>query len=137
MYVHAKIGIVDDQWLTVGSANLNEHSLFNDSEMNVVTCDAALARRDPTAPVGRAHRAAGRGVDGRSLHGSSTRYGVRSAEEQARREPGGYAADAPADAAGQRVAGASTGCKARCEGFRWTGRSRSPRLTGQPRPGLT
>jgi phosphatidylserine/phosphatidylglycerophosphate/cardiolipin synthase-like enzyme len=44
LYVHAKIGIVDDAWLTVGSANLNEHSLFNDSEMNVVTCDARLAR---------------------------------------------------------------------------------------------
>ncbi len=36
--------IVDDRWLTVGSANLNEHSLFNDTEMNVVTHDAAVAR---------------------------------------------------------------------------------------------
>jgi phosphatidylserine/phosphatidylglycerophosphate/cardiolipin synthase-like enzyme len=44
VYVHAKVGIVDDRWLTIGSANLNEHSLFNDSEMNVVTCDPALAR---------------------------------------------------------------------------------------------
>ena len=44
VYVHAKIGIVDDRWLTIGSANLNEHSLFNDSEMNVVTCDEGLAR---------------------------------------------------------------------------------------------
>src|SRR5213079_1606997 len=44
IYVHAKIGIVDDRWLTVGSANLNEHSLFNDSEANVVTCDPDLAR---------------------------------------------------------------------------------------------
>jgi phosphatidylserine/phosphatidylglycerophosphate/cardiolipin synthase-like enzyme len=44
LYVHAKIGIVDDAWLTVGSANLNEHSLFNDSEMNVVSCDPQLAR---------------------------------------------------------------------------------------------
>jgi phosphatidylserine/phosphatidylglycerophosphate/cardiolipin synthase-like enzyme len=44
LYVHAKVGIVDDEWLTVGSANLNEHSLFNDSEMNVVVCDPALAR---------------------------------------------------------------------------------------------
>ena len=43
-YVHAKIAIVDDRWLTLGSANLNEHSLFNDTEMNLVTCDAALAR---------------------------------------------------------------------------------------------
>jgi len=44
VYVHAKIGIVDDEWLTVGSANLNEHSLFNDTEMNVVAHDAALAK---------------------------------------------------------------------------------------------
>ncbi|HET7799812.1 MAG TPA: phospholipase D family protein [Humibacillus xanthopallidus] len=44
IYVHAKIGIVDDQWLTIGSANLNEHSLFNDTEVNLLVCDAALAR---------------------------------------------------------------------------------------------
>lgn len=44
LYVHAKIGIVDDAWLAIGSANLNEHSLFNDTEVDVVTCDAALAR---------------------------------------------------------------------------------------------
>jgi phosphatidylserine/phosphatidylglycerophosphate/cardiolipin synthase-like enzyme len=44
VYVHAKIGIVDDRWLTLGSANLNEHSLFNDTEANVVVCDEALAR---------------------------------------------------------------------------------------------
>jgi len=45
VYVHAKVGIVDDRWLTVGSANLNEHSLFNDTEMNVVSHDPALARQ--------------------------------------------------------------------------------------------
>ncbi len=44
LYVHAKIGIVDDVWLTVGSANLNEHSFFNDSEMNVVTRDPTVVR---------------------------------------------------------------------------------------------
>ena len=44
IYVHAKIGIVDDAWLTLGSANLNEHSLFNDTEMNVVTHDPTVAR---------------------------------------------------------------------------------------------
>jgi phosphatidylserine/phosphatidylglycerophosphate/cardiolipin synthase-like enzyme len=44
VYVHSKIGIVDDRWLTVGSANLNSHSLFNDTEMNVVTLDPRLAR---------------------------------------------------------------------------------------------
>jgi phosphatidylserine/phosphatidylglycerophosphate/cardiolipin synthase-like enzyme len=44
IYVHAKIGIVDDHWLTLGSANLNEHSLFNDTEVNLVSCNPALAR---------------------------------------------------------------------------------------------
>jgi phosphatidylserine/phosphatidylglycerophosphate/cardiolipin synthase-like enzyme len=44
LYVHAKVGIVDDRWLTIGSANLNAHSLLNDTEMNVVTDDARLAR---------------------------------------------------------------------------------------------
>jgi phosphatidylserine/phosphatidylglycerophosphate/cardiolipin synthase-like enzyme len=43
IYVHAKIGIVDDRWLTIGSANLNEHSLFNDTEVNLVSCEPALA----------------------------------------------------------------------------------------------
>jgi phosphatidylserine/phosphatidylglycerophosphate/cardiolipin synthase-like enzyme len=45
IYVHAKIAIVDDAWMTIGSANLNEHSLFNDTEMNVVAHDPELARR--------------------------------------------------------------------------------------------
>jgi phosphatidylserine/phosphatidylglycerophosphate/cardiolipin synthase-like enzyme len=44
VYVHSKAAVVDDAWLTVGSANLNEHSLFNDSEVNVVIRDEALAR---------------------------------------------------------------------------------------------
>ena len=44
LYVHAKVGIVDDRWLTVGSANLNAHSLMNDTEMNVCTDDGELAR---------------------------------------------------------------------------------------------
>jgi phosphatidylserine/phosphatidylglycerophosphate/cardiolipin synthase-like enzyme len=45
IYVHAKVAIIDDHWLTLGSANLNEHSLFNDTEMNVVAHDPELARR--------------------------------------------------------------------------------------------
>jgi phosphatidylserine/phosphatidylglycerophosphate/cardiolipin synthase-like enzyme len=44
VYVHAKIAVVDDRWMTIGSANLNAHSLFNDSEMNIVTCDPGVAR---------------------------------------------------------------------------------------------
>lgn len=45
LYVHAKVGIVDDSWLSIGSANLNEHSLFNDTEVNIVTLDPLLARK--------------------------------------------------------------------------------------------
>jgi phosphatidylserine/phosphatidylglycerophosphate/cardiolipin synthase-like enzyme len=44
VYVHSKAAVIDDEWLTVGSANLNEHSLFNDTEANVVVRDPALAR---------------------------------------------------------------------------------------------
>ncbi|HEV7209220.1 MAG TPA: phospholipase D family protein [Mycobacteriales bacterium] len=45
LYVHAKIGLVDDRWLTIGSANLNEHSLFNDTEVNVVLREEELVRQ--------------------------------------------------------------------------------------------
>ncbi len=44
LYVHAKIGIVDDRWLTIGSANLNAHSFFNDTEVNVQVSDREVAR---------------------------------------------------------------------------------------------
>ncbi len=44
VYVHSKIGIVDDRWLTLGSANLNAHSLLHDTEMNIVSHDERLAR---------------------------------------------------------------------------------------------
>ena len=44
VYVHSKAAVIDDAWLTIGSANLNEHSLFNDTETNVVLRDPALAR---------------------------------------------------------------------------------------------
>jgi phosphatidylserine/phosphatidylglycerophosphate/cardiolipin synthase-like enzyme len=44
VYVHAKIGIVDDRWLCIGSANLNEHSLYNDTEACVITTDEDLVR---------------------------------------------------------------------------------------------
>lgn len=43
IYIHAKVGIVDDTWLTIGSANLNHHSMFNDTEVNVVMHDPQLA----------------------------------------------------------------------------------------------
>ena len=44
VYVHAKTAMVDDRWLTVGSANLNARGMFNDSEANVVTHDPRVVR---------------------------------------------------------------------------------------------
>jgi phosphatidylserine/phosphatidylglycerophosphate/cardiolipin synthase-like enzyme len=44
VYVHAKVAIVDDLWTTVGSGNLNNRGMRDDTEMNVATLDPALAR---------------------------------------------------------------------------------------------
>lgn len=44
IYVHAKVGIVDDEWYTAGSANLNRRGLAKDTEMNVQVLDPAGAR---------------------------------------------------------------------------------------------
>lgn len=43
VYVHAKVGIVDDRWLTVGSANLNNRGLLNDAELNIAVMDSQTA----------------------------------------------------------------------------------------------
>jgi phosphatidylserine/phosphatidylglycerophosphate/cardiolipin synthase-like enzyme len=43
IYVHAKVAVIDDRILIVGSANLNDHSMFNDTEAALVTDDAGLA----------------------------------------------------------------------------------------------
>jgi phosphatidylserine/phosphatidylglycerophosphate/cardiolipin synthase-like enzyme len=45
IYVHAKVGIVDDTWVSVGSGNLNRRGLATDTEMNVQAIDGAVARR--------------------------------------------------------------------------------------------
>jgi phosphatidylserine/phosphatidylglycerophosphate/cardiolipin synthase-like enzyme len=43
-YVHAKVGIIDDDWCSIGSANLNTRGMVTDSEINVVAIDNAVAR---------------------------------------------------------------------------------------------
>lgn len=43
VYVHAKVGIVDDRWLTVGSANINNRGFGGDAEMNVSLADPRVA----------------------------------------------------------------------------------------------
>ncbi|QDP19206.1 phospholipase D-like domain-containing protein [Sphingomonas xanthus] len=57
IYVHAKISIVDDRLLRVGSANLNNRSMGLDSECDVII-DAALPANQDTGPAmtGLRHR---------------------------------------------------------------------------------
>lgn len=44
IYVHAKVGMVDDCWTTVGSANLNSRGMSHDAEMNLSLLDREFAR---------------------------------------------------------------------------------------------
>jgi phosphatidylserine/phosphatidylglycerophosphate/cardiolipin synthase-like enzyme len=45
IYVHAKTTIVDDAWFTLGSANLNNRGMRDDTELNVAIEYAEMARR--------------------------------------------------------------------------------------------
>ncbi|HEY1387449.1 MAG TPA: phospholipase D family protein [Ktedonobacterales bacterium] len=44
VYVHAKVAVIDDQWWTAGSANLNSRGLHSDAEINISVQDAVTAR---------------------------------------------------------------------------------------------
>jgi phosphatidylserine/phosphatidylglycerophosphate/cardiolipin synthase-like enzyme len=48
IYVHAKVGIVDDVWMAIGSDNLNRRSWTHDSE---ISCSMIDSERDDRAPV--------------------------------------------------------------------------------------
>ena len=50
IYVHAKLMVVDDIFLSVGSSNLNRRGFFHDGEMNVFAVPEHL-RRDPANPA--------------------------------------------------------------------------------------
>ncbi len=42
--IAAVVGVVDDRWATVGSANLNSRSMSHDAELNLAVLDQAFAR---------------------------------------------------------------------------------------------
>jgi phosphatidylserine/phosphatidylglycerophosphate/cardiolipin synthase-like enzyme len=52
IYVHAKVCVVDDVWLVVGSDNLNRRSWTHDSEISCSVIDATLDERAPADPGG-------------------------------------------------------------------------------------
>jgi phospholipase D1/2 len=44
VYIHAKTMLVDDEWVTIGSANMGDRSLLYDTEFNIAVADPVLAR---------------------------------------------------------------------------------------------
>lgn len=44
IYIHSKLMLVDDAFMTLGSANLNQRSMAVDSEINIATIDRRVAR---------------------------------------------------------------------------------------------
>jgi phosphatidylserine/phosphatidylglycerophosphate/cardiolipin synthase-like enzyme len=45
VYTHAKVAIVDDAWLTIGSANLNSRGMTSDAEINIAALDHETAEQ--------------------------------------------------------------------------------------------
>ena len=52
IYVHAKVCIVDDVWLMVGSDNMNRRSWTHDSELSCAVLDDTRDEREPRDPAG-------------------------------------------------------------------------------------
>jgi phosphatidylserine/phosphatidylglycerophosphate/cardiolipin synthase-like enzyme len=52
IYVHAKICIIDDVWMTIGSDNLNRRSWTHDSELSCAILDETRDLREPADPGG-------------------------------------------------------------------------------------
>ncbi|MFE5320601.1 phosphatidylserine/phosphatidylglycerophosphate/cardiolipin synthase family protein [Paenibacillus sp. NPDC056579] len=45
IYVHAKVMLIDDVWMTIGSCNLHSNSFFGHSEMNAAIWDEGAVRK--------------------------------------------------------------------------------------------
>jgi phosphatidylserine/phosphatidylglycerophosphate/cardiolipin synthase-like enzyme len=79
VYVHAKVCVVDDVWVSVGSDNFNRRSWTHDSELSSAVLDTTLDDREPRDPGGRG--------DGARVLARELR--LRLAREHLDRDPGG------------------------------------------------
>ncbi len=52
IYIHAKVAVIDDVWLEVGSDNLNRRSWSHDSELSCIILDSTPDDREPKDPAG-------------------------------------------------------------------------------------
>lgn len=78
IYVHAKVAIVDDRFLRVGSSNLNNRSLGLDSECDVIIDAALEANRDTPEDIARVRTrllAEHLGVDEQTFADAFARHG--------------------------------------------------------------
>jgi phosphatidylserine/phosphatidylglycerophosphate/cardiolipin synthase-like enzyme len=57
IYIHAKVCVIDDVWLEVGSDNLNRRSWTHDSELSCAVLDSTYDDREPLDPAGLGDRA--------------------------------------------------------------------------------
>ena len=55
--MHAKVCVIDDVWLEVGSDNLNRRSWTHDSELSCAVLDSTYDEREPLDPGGIGDRA--------------------------------------------------------------------------------
>ena len=58
VYVHAKVCVVDDVWVSVGSDNFNRRSWTHDSELSSGVLDTTRDPREPSDPAGHRRRRA-------------------------------------------------------------------------------
>jgi len=78
VYVHAKVCVVDDVWVSVGSDNINRRSWTHDSELSCAILDEDRDERDPHT-IDR---------DGHGARQFARRLRVQLAEEHLDRVPG-------------------------------------------------
>ena len=57
IYIHAKVCVIDDVWMEVGSDNLNRRSWMHDSELSCAVLDTSYDEREPLDPADLGDRA--------------------------------------------------------------------------------
>jgi phosphatidylserine/phosphatidylglycerophosphate/cardiolipin synthase-like enzyme len=57
IYIHAKVCVIDDVWMEVGSDNLNRRSWTHDSELSCAVLDTTYDEREPLDPARLGDRA--------------------------------------------------------------------------------
>jgi cardiolipin synthase A/B len=87
VYVHAKLAIVDDAWVTIGSTNVATRSFHGDTELNASLWDAETARGLRVALLHEHLGVDTAGLDDREALGRFREQAVRNREQRRKRGP--------------------------------------------------